>query len=424
MKRTLALLLGLLLMVGGWAMAEDNPYAVTEPIEIEWWHALEEQYTPTIEAVLAGFAEQYPLISVTPIYVGNYRDVNERLISALAADTAPALCVTQVDFMASYGESGTCEPLAPYVDAYGIDMTDFGDGFLEMAQNADGELIAMPFLHSTQVLYYNQDIADAEGIALPETWEEMDAFLEKATILNDDGTTARYGIIFGGWISWYFETLYFNGGVDVIAQDDTTDINGEAATAITAKIREWIDKGYASFAYGTGASSDIRQSYWDGNAFCIVNTSSLYETFKANAGFNIGLAWYPAVDGGKETTMGGCTLVIPAKASQAQKNAGFALMSYLTGKDVNMTWATDTGYLPTRKSVTETQEGLDYIAEKPGFAVVFDNLDLIRPSKSDPRYAAVSNIWRDELAKVFVEKAPLAETLDAAAALINEQLED
>lgn len=426
MKKTVSLLLSLLLLLGiTGAVAEENPYAVTEAITIEWWHALEDQYAPTIDAILADFHEQNPLITVEPIYVGNYRDVNERLITALAADIMPALTVTQVDFMAGYGESGICEPLQPYIDASGLDISDFGDGFLQMATSKDSDIIALPFLHSTQVLYYNLDMATEEGITLPETWEEMDAFLEAATVFNADGTTARYGILFGGWISWYFETLYFNAGVNVIGEDGaSTDVNGEAAVAVTEKIREWIDKGYAAFAYGTDASSGIRQRFWDGQAFCIVNTSSLYETFRSNADFEIGLAWYPEMEFGKDTSMGGCTLIVPAKASDAQKKAGFVLMSYLTGKDVNMKWATATGYLPTRKSVTETQEGKDYIADKPGFAVVFDNLDLIKPSKSDPRYAAVSNIWRDELAKIFVENAPLQETLDQAAVLITEQLED
>ncbi len=426
MKKTVTLLLCLMMTLAAFgAFAGGTAYdAISEPITIQWWHALEDQYSPTIQTVLDAFHAQYPLITVEPIYMGGYADVNTQLIAAIAADTAPALTVAKVDYLANYGETGVCEPLMPYVEAYGTDIADFGDGFMETATVND-QLIAMPFLLSTQVIYYNEDAAAEEGIEVPKTWEEMDAFLEKATLFNADGTTQRYGIVFGGWISWYFETLFFNNGVQVICEDGaSTDVNGEAGVAIASKIAEWIEKGYATFAYGTNASADLRQKFWGKEAFCVVNTSSLFETFRANADFSLGVAWYPAVDGGIDTSMGGCMLVIPAYVSRAQKDAAYVLAEYLTSKDVNMVWAEDTGYLPTRKSVIGTEEGQAYIAGKPGFDVVFNNLDYIKPCNTNPMYASVSGAWRDALAKVFQEGAPVQSTLDECAKLITEMLED
>ncbi|MEG1390838.1 MAG: ABC transporter substrate-binding protein, partial [Angelakisella sp.] len=62
------------------APAADT-YAVTEPIEIEFWHALETQYQPTVDKVVAEFEKQNPNIKVKAIYQGKYSELNEKLIA-------------------------------------------------------------------------------------------------------------------------------------------------------------------------------------------------------------------------------------------------------------------------------------------------------------------------------------------------------
>ena len=39
-------------------------YEVTEPITIEWWHALEQQYWPLVDEIVGGFNNTHPLITV------------------------------------------------------------------------------------------------------------------------------------------------------------------------------------------------------------------------------------------------------------------------------------------------------------------------------------------------------------------------
>ncbi|MDL2319277.1 extracellular solute-binding protein, partial [Eubacteriales bacterium OttesenSCG-928-A19] len=268
MKKIVALLLTTLMLVPMMAFAE-TPYDVTEPITIEFWHTHEEQYAGSLEYIFDKFHEEYPLITVEPIYIGSYGDMNERLVSAVAAGEVPALCTSNTSYPAEYGPSGICEILDPYIEAFDYDLADFGEG-LVAATSFEGGQSCLPYLISTQVMYYNQDAAEAEGIEMPKTFDEMEAFLEKATIFNEDGTTKRWGTVFVGWDYWYYEMLYKNNGVEVITDDGQgTDLNGEMSVYITTKIKEWIDKGYAYHAYGTNASSDMRQTFWDGNAFSV-----------------------------------------------------------------------------------------------------------------------------------------------------------
>ena len=145
------------------APAEAAPasmYEVTEPITIVWWHALEDQYSALVSEVVDGFNASQDLVTVEAQYIGAYKDVNEALVAAHAAGTGlPAVCVANTDYVASYGAGGVFENLDPYIAATGYDVDDFSTGLLTSSQ-FEGKQVALPFLHSTQVIYYNKTMAD------------------------------------------------------------------------------------------------------------------------------------------------------------------------------------------------------------------------------------------------------------------------
>ena len=426
MKKTLSSLLLIFVLLSGTVIANTNPYEVTEPIKIEWWHAHEDHMTPYLNHMVELFHEQNPLITVEPVYIGHYTEIQTQLIAAIASNTVPALAVVEASQPAHYGASGVAEVLDPYIVASGYDIEDFGEGLIA-STSYQGKQVTLPYLISTQVMYYNKTMADAENITMPKTFADMDAFLEKATIFNEDGTTARYGTVFGGWNYWYYETLYMNNGVEVILEDGmTTDLNGDAAVYVTNKIKEWIDKGYAYFAYGTGSSSNMRQLFWDGGAFSVFHTSSLYDAYVEQTSFEVGMAWLPGSSDGTsfKSEVGGAVLVIPSVASQRQKNAAWQFVQFITSPEINLYWASKTGYLPTRQSVTETADYAEYLANKPAMANIIAMGSWIYPLNQNPAYHTVANHWRDALARIFNEGAPVKSTLDSLAREVEEILED
>ncbi len=426
MKKLLALILTAVLALTVTATAMAQSYEVTEPITIQWWHAHEDQFSEQIKYMVDKFHAENPLIKVEPVYIGSYGEINTQLIAAVASGDVPALSTCNTSYPAAYGAAGICEVLDPYIAATGYDVADFGQGLIA-STSYNGQQICLPYLISTQVMYYNKTAADAEGITMPKTFDEMEAFLEKATVFNADGTTKRYGTVFGGWDYWYYEMLYKNNGVNVINEDGlTTDVNGEAAAYITGKIDEWIKKGYAYYAYGTDASPNMRQLFWDGGAFSVFHTSSLYDTYVKSSGFEVGMAWLPGGNDGEtfKSEVGGAAILIPAKASQAQKNAAWQFLTFMTSPEINLYWADATGYFPTRQSVLETEAVKDYLTRKPAMESVMSMSGWINPRDQHPVYDTVANLWRHALAKIFVEGAPVQETLDQLALEITENLED
>ena len=404
--------------------ADPASFEVTEPITIQWWHALEDQYSETVQEVVDDFNSSQDLITVEPVYVGSYAEVNEALVAAHAAGTGlPALTVANTPYVAEYGAGGLTEDLTPYIEATGVEIDDFGKGLVD-ASSYDGKQVALPFLISTQVMYYNQDMADELGITIPENFADMDAFLEQASVIGADGTTERYGTVVPGWDQWYFETFYLNNGVKIVNDDQvSTDLGSEAAVSLVNKFKEWCDKGWIYWANGTDASSIMRQNFIDGKAFSVIHTSSLYNTYVDLCDFEVGMSWLPGGDT-KNQEIGGCVLLIPAKNDQATKNAAWQFLSYLCSKDVNMKWATETGYIPTRNSVLETEEGQQFLAEKPAFQCIFDNLDLIQPRIQHSGWNQLATIWMNYMAEMMIEDVDIPEMIEMMVEEIDEVLAD
>ncbi len=297
---------------------DPSKYEVTEPITITWWHALESQYDDLVADVVKKFNETQSLITVEAQYIGAYKDINEALVAAHAAGTGlPAIAVANTDYVASYGDSGLFENLDPYIEGTGYDTDDFSAGLL-LSSQFEGKQVALPFLHSTQVIYYNKTMADANGWTIPEKIEDFTPFLAEV-----HKTAGVYGTVVPGWDQWYFETLYLNEGVQIITDDNTCDLGSDTALGVTSMIKDWCDAGDAYFATGTDASAAMRQNFYDQKTFSVMHTSSLYNNYVSKCpDFEVGMAWYPAAStGDKNSEVGGCVLGIPSICSMGPEGA-------------------------------------------------------------------------------------------------------
>ena len=401
--------------------ADPSKYEVTEPITITWWHALESQYDELVADVVKKFNATQKLITVEAQYIGSYKDINEALVAAHAAGTGlPAVAVANTDYVASYGDSGLYEDLDPYIAGTDYDVDDFSAGLL-LSSQYNGKQVALPFLHSTQVIYYNKTMADANGWKIPEKIEDFTPFL--AEVHSKQGI---YGTVVPGWDQWYFETLYLNEGVQIITGDNDCDLNGDAALGVTKMIKGWCDAGDAYFASGTDASATMRQNFYDQKTFSVMHTSSLYNNYVSKCpDFEVGMAWYPAATtGDKNSEVGGCVLGIPSKNDQATKNAAWQFLQFLCGKEVNMEWAEGTGYLPTRNSVLNTEEGKKFLEKKPAFQCIFDNLNLINPRIQNAAWSELATTWKNYMEIMMNQGGDITSGSNDMVTEINEILED
>lgn len=402
-------------------------YEVTEPVTIEFWHAVEEQYRSVLEEIVADFQTKNPNIKVDVLYQGSYADINEKFLAANTAGGSemPSLLVVTAPAMTAYAANGILEPLDAYITDTQFPIDEFATGMVE-AYTRDGEQYGLPFLNSAYVWFYNKTITDAEGIEMPKTWDEIDGFMQKAAkpTLASDGFPERYAAAFGGWDAFYFESLLWNNGVKMVNDDGvTTGINSPVAVEMSEQFQKWCDANQAKWSYGKGASGDMRQAFLDGKIVSVMHTCSLYGTYQ-KADFELGMIFPPKGTEKGISEIGGCSLGIPSSIDQAKKNAAWQLMKFLTEPENNMKMVEITGYLPTRPSTIESDLGKAYLEKNPALADLYANLDNIYPQINNLALDDMLTKWETHLAKAINEKGNMKEELAAAEIEINEILAD
>ena len=149
---------------------------------------------------IADFEKCYPNIKVNLTLYTNYGDIYNDVITNLATDTTPNVCITYPDHIATYlaGEN-TVVPLDQLIsnEKYGLGGSELKypgpeeivPSFAEEGK-INGTTYAIPYMRSTEACYVNKTYVEKLGYELPEvlTWDFIWEVSEAATAKNADGT--------------------------------------------------------------------------------------------------------------------------------------------------------------------------------------------------------------------------------------------
>lgn len=217
MKRTLALLLlGCLLLTGchGHLVSDERKiaeqYTLPENFDtsrnyelVFWCKSDTNKYqTATYQKAIEDFQHLYPNVHITLRIYTDYTRIYTDVITNIATDTTPNVCITYPDHIATYltGEN-TVVPLDELIDdpRYGLAGSELlFDGpakedlvpqFLSECA-IGGTTYALPFMRSTEACYVNKDYVEKLGFTLPDvlTWDFIWQVSEAALEKNPDGT--------------------------------------------------------------------------------------------------------------------------------------------------------------------------------------------------------------------------------------------
>ena len=151
---------------------------------------------------IADFQELYPNITVNLKQYTNYDDIYNDVITNLATDTTPNICITYPDHIATYMQSEEAVVALDELFAdrkFGLGGSEVrfdGPTFEEIIPQfineckVTGYYYAIPFMRSTEACYINKDLVEALGYELPEvlTWDFVFEVSEAAMEKNEDGT--------------------------------------------------------------------------------------------------------------------------------------------------------------------------------------------------------------------------------------------
>lgn len=411
----LALLVGALALVAAGCGGDDDGGGsaggsedVTGDISVMAIWGGEEQ--ESFQAVIDGFTELYPNVSVT--YTSGGDNLAPLLSTAVEGGNPPDIAaVGQPGLMAGFAEQGALQSLddlrQTIVDNFGESVADVGA--------VDGTQYGILFKGANKsTIWYNVASFEEAGVGAPETWDELN---EAASTLKAAGITPYSVGVDVGWpMTDLFENIYIrSAGPEMYDQLATheipwTDQSVKDALTIMADIVG--DSG--NMAGGTEAALQTEMPDSVGKVFTDAPEAAMVvigdfapgvveTTLEPETGFNV--FTFPSVEDSGPSVVGGGDLFVEFTDSPAAD----AFMEYLTTPDAAAIWAERGGFSSPNKNL-DTSVYPDEITSTTAGALA--EAEVFRFDMSDLQPSAFGGTPGQGLFKHFTDFVANPEDID------------
>ena len=345
---------------------------------------------------IEAFEAKYPGWKVIHTPVGGYDQVKEKVVSDLQAGKQPDLAYCYADHVAQYIQTGKVVDLNKYLTSeetvvgadnkeYRIGFTDaeladFVQGYYEegYASNYTGyeqygftadSMLTLPFVKSTELLYYNKTALDACGLTPATTWDELWAQCE--TLVDAYPTCTPLG--YDSEANWFISMCQQNGwGYTSADANNHYLFNNNDAKEWLAKLAEYYDKGYITTQEESGAYTSalfIKGVDDGGLVYCVGSSggashqnSNLFEwgiTSVPGSVRDDGTVDYSVISQGPSLVMltGGNGVT---NATEKEKMT-FLFIKELMDPAFQATFSMESGYNPSRNSVYELDAYIEHM---------------------------------------------------------------
>lgn len=213
MKRLLCILMSVVLLCSGChgkrqsaTFEIPSTFDTSKNYEVVFWakNDTNKNQTAVYKQAISDFEKLYPNIQVKMKLYTDYGKIYNDVITNIATNTTPDVCITYPDHIATY-LSGSNNVVALDAlmkdDKYGlggsevkfdsVKQDEIIPEYLKECQLND-HYYALPFMRSSEVVYINADYVKQLGYEIPDvlTWDYIFEVSQAATKKNADGTYA------------------------------------------------------------------------------------------------------------------------------------------------------------------------------------------------------------------------------------------
>ena len=380
-------------------------------------------------AYIAEFNKLYPNIHVEHTTLGDYDDVRDQIIADISVGGQPNVAYCYPDHVALYNLAKAVATLDDLIDSQATvtradgtteilgltdeQKADFIEGYYdEGRQFGDGLMYTMPFSKSTEVLYYDKTFFDANGIAVPTTWDEMEQVCAKIKELDPDSIPLGYD----SESNWFITMCEQYQSPYTSASGEHYLFNNETNREFVKKFNEWYNKGYLTTQKLYGAyTSGLFTSTNGVRSYMSIGSSAgaKYQRPTANADgsypFEVGIATVPQVNlENRKVISQGPSVCIFKKDNPQEVVASWLFVKYLTTNvDFQAEFSMASGYVPVIKSVTDNEVYANFLAQADGGNYVAALSAQVCLSQSDAYYTSPafvgSSTARDQVAALLTK---------------------
>ena len=419
--------LGWLLIAGLVGVA--SPAAAQGPIVAQFWYSFGGKNREVTEAHIKTFNESQSKYRIEGTFQGDYFQALAKIRAAAATKTAPAVFHVIGEAMPQLWQQGLFENLEPYAKGpNGTNLEDFLPGqtqqtYFDYLGKPPAPLFALPFFRSTPILYYNADMLQAKGVAVPATWNELRDAAAKLTV-RESSDIKVYGFeVPIDWWFWY--ALLHEAGGSLLTPDGKKaafrDKGGEA-------LEFWVDLVNKDKTMKRPPGKDynaweVTNTDFVNQRVAMIYTSTAFLNYMTeNVKFKLGTAFLPGKVKQAVPT-GGTFFVIARDAPQAQKEAGWAFIKWMTDPAQTISLSKATGYMPIRISAVNSPEMQDFYKQNPNYKTAIDQLKTAQRFPFSPGLIEIQReVIQPNLEAAVLGIKTSAEIMQAAEAKTNEIL--
>lgn len=403
LRKPVALLLSLILLLSltachgsrqkaGFALPES--FDTSRQYEISFWAKNDTNSTQVAiyKQAIEDFQALYPNITVNLRLYTDYGRIYNDVITNMATNTTPNVCITYPDHIATYltGDD-TVVPLDDLMvdKRYGLGGSEVAfdsPGAAEIVQefleecSFSGHYYALPFMRSTEACYVNKTMVEALGYELPETltWDFIWEVSEAAMAQDEEGNYLVNGqkvlipFLYKSTDNMMIQMLfqqqagYSNDGGEVLLFNDTTrqlltEIGEHAQSGAfsTFKISSYpanfLNAGQCIFAIDSTAGAT-----WMG---CDAPLLDISEDQLQQ--FETVVMTVPQFDTAHPQMISqGPSLCLFNKEDPQEVLASWLFLQYLLTNDVQIAYSQTEGYAPVTTKAQESDTYQDYLSRE------------------------------------------------------------
>lgn len=419
----LLLLTLLVVLVAGVTSAQD------EEIVIDFYYpsAVDADLQATFEGYAAQFNEMYPNVTINVNYTGSYTQTRDTIRTELdAGETGPDVAVMLTTDLFSFVESGSILPAQDFIDAMDDGeayAADFFPAFLLNSVDEEGNIWSIPYQRSTPILFYNKDLFAEAGLDPEMPPRNLDELIDYADQLTTD---ERWGFmlpIAGGFPIWLYQSFAIAHGQNIV-EESPAEVYFDTPEGLAA-LQAIDDLGnlYGVMPAGGSQWGETPDAFIAGQAAMIYHTTGSLTNILNNASFEVGTGFLPSgpanEDGlGYGAPTGGGNLYIfdDADRSEAETEAIWNWVMFLSSPEIQSDWGATTGYIAARVSAWDIDPLASLAEEFPQYAVARDQLDYIGKEFTSFRAIDIQGIINTTLSGIIS-----GDVDDAAGALATAQ---
>ena len=360
--------------------------------EITFWAKNDTNKTQTdiYKQAISDFESLYPNIKVNLRLYTDYGKIYNDVITNIATDTTPNVCITYPDHIATYlTGNNVVVPLDELMtdEKYGFSGSDVNfetpgeiiPQFLEECSFA-GHYYAVPYMRSTEALYVNKTYVEKLGYELPDvvTWDFIWEVSEKAAEKDADGTYLLNGQkVMIPFIYKSTDNMMIQMLKQLDAGYSTSDGAIELFNDTTRSLLFTIAEHAKSGAFSTFKISSYPANFLNAGQCVFAIDSTAGATWmgthaplsdiseEAFVDFETAVRMIPQADPENPQMISqGPSLCIFNKKDSGEVMASWLFTQYLLTNDVQISYSGTEGYVPVTSKAQESAEYQDYLARE------------------------------------------------------------